>query len=145
MRGHHRVVVQPMLWRCGRPLGRSMLLCFFRLGLTCARRAVSSLSKARNETDKLHFHRGIEDLCSRCELDFPPSWNLCQPDLKTMHLSQSMYVEMHSPVLGPAVLRCGNDVAMMWRVATSGSCRGLTQIVWPCTRLASDLSRARLK
>ena len=32
----------------------------------------------------------------------------------------STYVEMHSPVLGPAVLRCGNDVAMMWRVATSG-------------------------
>jgi hypothetical protein len=26
-----------------------------------------------------------------------------------------MYVEMHSPVLGPAVLRCGNDVAMMWQ------------------------------
>jgi len=27
---------------------------------------------------------------------------------------------MHSPVLGPAVLRYGDDVAMMWRVATSG-------------------------
>ena len=93
MRGHHRVVVQPMLWRCGRPLGRSMLLRFFRLGPTCARRAVSSLSKARNKTDKLHFHRGIEDLCSRCEFDFPPSWNLCQPDLKTMHLSHSLVTE----------------------------------------------------
>ena len=32
----------------------------------------------------------------------------------------STYVEMHSPVLGPAVLRYGDDVAMMWRVATSG-------------------------
>jgi len=31
----------------------------------------------------------------------------------------STYVEMHSPVLGPAVLRYGDDVAMLWRVATS--------------------------
>jgi hypothetical protein len=35
----------------------------------------------------------------------------------------STYVEMHSPVLGPAVLRCGSDVAMMWLVATSGHAR----------------------
>ncbi len=53
----------------------------------------------------------------------------------------STYVETCSPVLGPADLRCGNDVASRHlRI-----CRGLTQIVWPCTRLASDLSRARLK
>jgi hypothetical protein len=89
MRGHPRVIEQPMLWRCRRPLRRSMLLCFFRLGLACARRAVSSLLKARNKTDELHFHRGIDDLCSQCEFDFPPSWNLCQPDLETMHLSQA--------------------------------------------------------
>ena len=43
---------------------------------------------ARNKTEELHFRRGIGDLCSQCEFDFPPSWNLCQPDLETMHLSQ---------------------------------------------------------
>ncbi len=54
---------------------------------------------ARNKTGELHFRRGIGNLCSQCEFNFPPSWNLCQPDLETMHLSHSPVTE--NPDLQP--------------------------------------------
>ena len=57
----------------------------------------------------------------------------------------STYVEMHSPVLEPAVLRYGDDVAMMWRVATSGYAWVWLNSLALGTRLASGLSRARPK
>jgi hypothetical protein len=48
MRGHPRTVELPMVLR-RRRLGRSMLLCLFRLGLACAWQAVSSFKREKQD------------------------------------------------------------------------------------------------
>jgi hypothetical protein len=48
MQGHPRTVELPMVLR-RRSLGRSMLLCLFRLGLACAWQAVSSFNGEKRD------------------------------------------------------------------------------------------------
>ena len=87
------VILEPSScrWYCGDDVLEGACCCASSVAVWPALGRQFLALKARNETEELHFRRGIGDLCSQCEFDFPPSWNLCQPDLKTMHLSQGMF------------------------------------------------------
>ncbi len=89
------VILEPSScrWYCGDDVSEGACCCASSVAVWPALGRQFLALKARNKTEELHFRRGIGDLCSQCEFDFPPSWNLCQPDLKTMHLSHSLVTE----------------------------------------------------